>query len=72
MAAFAQQLRAMAGDYIADPVVDSTGLTSSWDFDLRWNGRSRILPAGVERITIFTAVDRQLGSAVDSDTGLRE
>lgn len=61
MAAFAQQLRAMAGDYIADPVVDSTGLTGSWDFDLQWNGRSRILPAGVERTTIFSAVDQQLG-----------
>jgi uncharacterized protein (TIGR03435 family) len=61
MAGFAQQLRGMAGDYLADPVVDETGLTVAWDFDLQWNGRSRILPAGAERITIFRAIDQQLG-----------
>ncbi len=61
MSGFAHQLRSIAGDYIADPVVDSTGLTGAWDFDLQWNSRSRVLPAGVERITIFTAIDRQLG-----------
>jgi uncharacterized protein (TIGR03435 family) len=51
----------MAGDYLADPVVDATGLTGAWDFDLKWNSRSRILAAGVERITIFSAIDKQLG-----------
>ena len=61
MAGFAQQLRGMAGDYLADPVVDATGLTGAWDFELKWNGRSRLLAAGTERITIFSAIDRQLG-----------
>ncbi len=61
MAGFAQQLRGMAGDYLADPVVDETGLAGEWDFDLQWNGRSRMLPAGTERTTIFRAIDQQLG-----------
>jgi uncharacterized protein (TIGR03435 family) len=61
MAGFAQQLRGMAGDYLADPVVDATGLTGPWDFDLKWNSRSRIMAAGAERTTIFSAIDQQLG-----------
>ena len=59
MAGFAQQLRGMAG--LADPVIDGTGLSGAWDFDLQWNSRSRVLPAGAERITIFNAIDQQLG-----------
>jgi uncharacterized protein (TIGR03435 family) len=61
MAIFAQQLRAMAGDYLADPVVDQTGLSGTWDFDLKWNSRSRVLASGTERITIFNAIGQQLG-----------
>lgn len=61
MEAFAGALRRMAGDYLPEPVVDSTGLGGSWDFDIQWNPRSRIVQAGADRITIFEAIDRQLG-----------
>jgi uncharacterized protein (TIGR03435 family) len=61
MAAFAQQLRGLAGDYLTAPVIDSTGLTGAWDFDLKWISRFRALPAGVERSTIFSAIEQQLG-----------
>jgi uncharacterized protein (TIGR03435 family) len=67
MAGFAQQLRGMAGDYLTDPVVDATGLTGAWDFDLQWNSRSRILAAGAERTTIFSAIDQQLGLRLTAD-----
>jgi uncharacterized protein (TIGR03435 family) len=67
MAGFAQQLHAMAGDYLADPMIDSTGLTGAWDFDLKWIPRSRVLPAGVERTTIFSAIDGQLGLRLTAD-----
>jgi len=67
MARFAQQLSSMAGDYLTDPVIDSTGLTGAWDFDLKWISRSRVLPAGVERTTIFSAVDGQLGLRLSAD-----
>ena len=66
MAGLAQQLRGMAGDYLADPVIDSTGLSGTWDFDLQWNPRSRLLPAGVERTTIFAAID-QVGLSLKAE-----
>lgn len=46
-------------------MVDSTGLKGSWDFDLKWNPRSRIPQAGVERITIFDTIGEQLGLALE-------
>ena len=65
METFAQSLRGIASDYLRNPVVDSTGLKGSWDFDLKWNPRSRILQAGVDRITIFDAVNEQLGLTLE-------
>jgi uncharacterized protein (TIGR03435 family) len=61
MAAFAERLHGIAGDYLIDPVVDSTGIEGAWDFDLKWNYRSQVLQAGAERTTIFSAVEKQLG-----------
>ncbi|MGB6944219.1 MAG: TIGR03435 family protein [Bryobacteraceae bacterium] len=61
MQAFAEWLRGAAGDYLASPVADATRIDGSWDFDLKWHGRARSLPGGVERVTIFKAVERQLG-----------
>ena len=56
-----QRLRAIAPDYLAAPVVNETGLEGTWDFDLKWNNRSRILQPDANRTTIFDAVDQQLG-----------
>lgn len=67
MGGFAKQLRGMAGDYLADPVIDATGMAGAWDFDLRWNSRSQILPTGAERMTIFTAIAAQLGLRLRTD-----
>jgi len=61
MARFAERLRGIAGDYLVEPVVDKTQLDGSWDLDLKWNGRARVLPPGTQRITIFDAVQKQLG-----------
>lgn len=61
MDAFTQTLRNFAGDYLVYPVVNSTGLEGSWDFDVRWNTRSQALPGGAGRTTIFDAVEQQLG-----------
>ncbi len=63
MKEFAMRLRAMAGDYLREPVVDATGIDGAWDLELRWN-RKVVLPAGSERITIFDAVAKQLGLAL--------
>jgi uncharacterized protein (TIGR03435 family) len=67
MEGFAKELRAMAYDYIADAVVDSTGLQGTWDIDLEWNRRSQALPPGTERHTVFDAVDKQLGLTLAFD-----
>jgi uncharacterized protein (TIGR03435 family) len=61
MEAFAKRVRSMAGDYLTDPVIDSTGFGGAWDFELQWNARSQVLPGGEARTTIFDAIDRQLG-----------
>jgi uncharacterized protein (TIGR03435 family) len=61
MEGLAQNLRWMANAYINNPVVDSTGLKGSWDFDIKWTARALLARAGSDGITIFDAVDKQLG-----------
>ncbi len=61
MAEFAERLHDMAHDYLIDPLVEATGLEGRWDFDLRWHARSEVLPAGTDRLTIFDAIEKQLG-----------
>jgi uncharacterized protein (TIGR03435 family) len=61
MDALAQRFREIAPDYLAAPVVNETGLEGTWDFDLKWNARSRIPQPDAVRTTIFDAVDQQLG-----------
>src|SRR2546427_4313668 len=61
MEAFAAELRRLANGYINNAVVDSTGLTGSWDFDLKWTPQGLLPLAGSDGITIFDAVDKQLG-----------
>ena len=65
MGAFAQSLRGMARDYLTNPIVDSTGIEGSWDFDLKWIGRSQVLQTAAERTTIFDAVDKELGLTLE-------
>jgi uncharacterized protein (TIGR03435 family) len=66
MAAFAQALQTdttlPASGYISrNAVVDLTGLQGVWDFTLRWTGRGALAGAGSDGITLFDAVDKQLG-----------
>ena len=51
-----------ARGYIANrDVVDQTGLSGAWDFDLRWTGNGLLAKAGADGVTLFDAVDKQLG-----------
>jgi uncharacterized protein (TIGR03435 family) len=65
MEAFAQILRGFAGDYLNSPVIDLTALKGSWDADVKWTPRVLLPRAGSDGITVFDAVDQQLGLKLD-------
>jgi uncharacterized protein (TIGR03435 family) len=62
---FGQALRRWANDYLTSPVVNSTGIEGAWDFELRWYTRPRLPQAGAGAVTVFDAVERQLGLRLD-------
>ncbi|HVQ63141.1 MAG TPA: TIGR03435 family protein [Terriglobia bacterium] len=67
MAMFADELRNFGGGtYISDPVVDQTGLKGAWNFDLKWTARNRLAQAGADAITLFDAIDKQLGLKLEA------
>jgi uncharacterized protein (TIGR03435 family) len=71
MEAFANDLHDWAGGYLDKSVVDSTGLKGAWDFDIKWTGRGQLQRAGADGISIFDAVDKQLGLKLDLQTAPR-
>ncbi len=50
-----------AGAYLPNPVVDMTGLKGTWDFDIAWTPRGALATAGPDGVSVFDAVDKQLG-----------
>jgi uncharacterized protein (TIGR03435 family) len=58
---FVQDLRNWTYDYKRGPMYNSTGLKGTWDFDLKWSNRAQLATAGADGITIYDAVDKQLG-----------
>jgi uncharacterized protein (TIGR03435 family) len=63
MQSFAEFLHNVASPYLNRPVVDRTGLKGGWDFDLEWTYRIR---PDADGVTIFAAVDKQLGLKLES------
>jgi uncharacterized protein (TIGR03435 family) len=71
MAQLTQRLRGMANGYLDHPVVDTTGLTGSYDFTLSWVGPGMVgRSAGGtgSGVSIFDAVDQQLGLKLEGTT----
>lgn len=60
-AAIAENLRQMAGGYLDHDLVDSTNLEGSFDFDIEWTARGALAAKGADGISIFDAVEKQLG-----------
>jgi uncharacterized protein (TIGR03435 family) len=60
-AAIANNLHQMAGGYFDHDVIDSTKLEGSWDFDLEWTPRAALAAKGASGISVFDAVEKQLG-----------
>jgi uncharacterized protein (TIGR03435 family) len=68
MAAFAEGMRTngLNSQFIGTtPVIDQTGLEGAWDFSFKYSLPSRVLPGlvtpGSETVTLFDALDKQLG-----------
>jgi uncharacterized protein (TIGR03435 family) len=61
MEAFSKSLRGLDGRYVSGPVADQTGLGGAWDFDLSWTDKRNLSYAGADGVTLFDALDRQLG-----------
>ena len=68
---FAEQVHNMAGGYLTKPVVNSTGLDGAWDFDIKWTGRGNLEKQGPDGISIFDAVEKQLGLKLELQTAPR-
>ena len=68
---FADSVHQWAGGYLTEPVVNSTGLEGGWDFDIKWTGRGQLARAGADGISIFDAVDKQLGLKLELLTAPR-
>ncbi|HEY4088675.1 MAG TPA: TIGR03435 family protein, partial [Bryobacteraceae bacterium] len=66
MSAFAETLQTSrlpsALGYVAgNEVVDQTGLKGAWDFTLKWTSSGLRAKAGPDSLTLFDAIDKQLG-----------
>jgi uncharacterized protein (TIGR03435 family) len=61
MERFAQDLIRLARGYFDRPVVDTTDLKGAYDFDLWWTAPELLTKAGADGLSIFDAVDRELG-----------
>ncbi len=71
MAAFAGTLHDFAGGYLDQPVVDETNLTAAYDFTFMWTGRGQLEKQGADGISVFAAVDKQLGLKLELKTAKR-
>ncbi|HVW07019.1 MAG TPA: M56 family metallopeptidase [Bryobacteraceae bacterium] len=73
MAAFAEFLQKSQSSPILGyargfEIVDKTGLQAGWDFGFRVTGRGLIARAGADAITLFDALDKQLGLRLEWNT----
>jgi uncharacterized protein (TIGR03435 family) len=64
MAAFVQFIRQYTGEYPPRPAVDQTGLPGAYDFDIHFSFQGG--PANPDAITIYQAVDEQLGLKLEA------
>lgn len=69
MMQLAERLGDMSEGYIDDSIVaDRTGLKGAWDFTFRFTLRSSVPAAGLPVVTLFDAVEKQLGLKLEPAT----
>jgi hypothetical protein len=71
MAAFAETLHNFAGGYLDQPVIDETNLAGAWDFTFKWTPRDQLEKQGADGISIFNALEKQLGLKLELKTAPR-
>ncbi len=59
--AIADNLRTMVTDYVDHDAVDATKLEGSFDFELEWTPRAALAAKGADGISLFDALEKQLG-----------
>lgn len=64
-AQIAENLAQFANAYFDHPLVDRTNLEGTWDFDIKWTGRGALAQAGADGISMYDAIDKQLGLKVE-------
>src|SRR5258706_5455717 len=69
MEMLARALRNMAGGYVDNRVVDSTGLAGAWDFWIKRTPRGALSGGGAGGINIFDAGDKQLRLKLGAQKG---
>jgi len=72
MAALADTLHNFAGGYLDQPVVDETNLAGAWDFTIKWTGRGELEKQGADGISIFAAVEKELGLKLELKTAAEQ
>ncbi|MEP7355177.1 MAG: TIGR03435 family protein [Acidobacteriota bacterium] len=58
-------LRVVGNGYFNAQLVNLTGLEGNWDFDLQWTDNTRLAAAGSDGISLFDAVEKQLGLKIE-------
>jgi uncharacterized protein (TIGR03435 family) len=54
-------------DYLGEaPVLDKTGIEGGWNFKIQWTRRADLQMTGSDGVTIFDAVDKQLGLKLEA------
>jgi uncharacterized protein (TIGR03435 family) len=62
MDSFVRTLRGVAGPYLNNaPILNQTALDGKWDFEIRFTPRPALGIAGADAITLFDAMEKQLG-----------
>src|SRR5688572_22701899 len=61
MQALAQLLPRVAGAYLPNPIADQTGLQGGYDLEIRCHARPLLAQAGAEALSLFDAMEKQLG-----------
>jgi uncharacterized protein (TIGR03435 family) len=68
MDGFADTLHQIAGGYVDQPIVNQTNLAGKWDITIKWTSKGDLAKQGADGISIFSAVDKQLGLKLDLQT----